>query len=70
MLCEGFARSLCGKGSDEMMGWQVHSLSGHFSEVISVVFSPDGKLVVSASEDTTIKIWDTETGAEVRCFVG
>ena len=51
------------------MGWQVRTLMGHWGEVLSVAFSPDGKLVVSASEDKTIKIWDTETGAEVRCFL-
>ena len=53
------------------IGWHMRTLTGTpFIEVISVAFSPNGKLVVSASEDRTIKIFDTESGAEVRYFVG
>jgi len=40
------------------------------SAVESVAFSPNGKRVVSASEDKLVKIWDTETGAQVSSFVG
>ena len=32
--------------------------SGHTAGISSVMFSPDGKLVVSGSEDESIKVWD------------
>ena len=51
-------------------GRQVHTLTGHLAHVYSVSFSRDGKRVVSGSDDRLVKIWDTETGAEVRSFVG
>ncbi|KAG6333113.1 hypothetical protein ID866_5979 [Astraeus odoratus] len=37
---------------------------GHVGTVHSVVFSPDGMLVVSGSEDNTIHIWDAKDGAQ------
>ena len=36
----------------------VKTLRGHRDKVNSVVFSPDGRLLVSGSEDSTLKIWD------------
>jgi WD40 repeat protein len=38
---------------------------GHTSSVRSVVYSPDGRNVVSGSGDNTIRIWDAQTGAAV-----
>ncbi|KAJ1493556.1 quinon protein alcohol dehydrogenase-like superfamily [Baffinella frigidus] len=45
-------------------------LKGHSGEVHCVAFSPDGKRVVSASNDFRVKIWNVETGAEVCTLTG
>jgi len=45
-------------------------MTGHTGVVNSIDFSLDGKRVVSGSEDTLVKIWDAETGAEVSRFLG
>ena len=34
------------------------NLTAHTGEVNSIAFSPDGKLLVSSSEDNTLKMWD------------
>ncbi len=44
--------------------------AGHTTYVLSVAFSPDGKSFLSASDDTTIILWDVETGDIIRRFLG
>jgi hypothetical protein len=43
---------------DAFTGKQLGKLEGHRGEIGSLVFSPDGRFLVSASADTTILIWD------------
>jgi len=43
---------------------------GHTRSVNSVKFSPDGRWVLSGSDDGTVKLWDVVTGKEVRTFAG
>lgn len=43
---------------------------GHGANISALAFSPDGKFLASASEDSTIKLWNPETGAEIRTLRG
>ena len=45
-------------------------LEGHYSSVSSVAFSPDGKQVVSGSNNRTVRLWDSVTGAALQTLEG
>ena len=44
--------------------------TGHGANISALAFSPDGKYLVSASEDSTLKLWNPDTGAEIRTLHG
>jgi WD40 repeat protein len=48
----------------------IKTFLGHSVYVSSVVFSPDGKTVLSGSDDATIKLWDIATGQCLKTFTG
>ena len=43
---------------------------GIADNVTSVAFSPDGKWALSGSNDNTVRLWDCQTGKELRSFLG
>ena len=43
---------------------------GHKAKITDVIFTSDGKYLVSASGDKTIRVWDTSTGELVRMLSG
>lgn len=47
-----------------------HYFYGHRLGINDVCFSPNGKLIATASEDGTIKIWSARTALLVRTIVG
>ena len=49
-----------------LKGSEYNRLEGHTSYVYSVNFSADGKTLASGSSDNTIKLWNVETGEEIR----
>ena len=48
----------------------VKTLMGHDHSVSSVIFSISGDMIISASRDKTIKIWETSTGFCVKTLSG
>src|SRR5574341_184038 len=43
---------------------------GHTNEIFSVAFSPDGKYMLTGSNDWTARLWDARTGQVVHVFSG
>ena len=46
------------------------TLSGHAWAVLTVAFSPDGKVLATGSEDNTIKLWEVNTGKMIDTLSG
>ena len=43
---------------------------GHTSTIRGLAFTPDGRQLVSGSQDKTIRVWDADTGKSVRIIRG
>jgi WD40 repeat protein len=43
----------------------IEPITGHRRYIYSAEFSPDGKRLVSGSDDKTVRIWDAQTGKQL-----
>jgi WD40 repeat protein len=50
--------------------WPNNFEDGHVGEVIAVVYSADGKQLVSGSTDGTVRLWDVTTGKPLHVWRG
>lgn len=71
---EMFAAAVCGTSEGcingniyvrEVDGDPESDISGHNSEILSMVFSPDGSLLATGGNDGALRIWDTSSGTLV-----
>jgi WD40 repeat protein len=77
-LVEEFSRRSAQAGSAWMRlrspyreaGGLLRTLEGHTQEVHCCALAPDGSYLVSGSEDSRLKIWDTSTGTERATLEG
>src|SRR5262249_8417735 len=49
----------------DMATWrEIETIKGHAEGIWAVAFSPDGKTLITGSEDNTAKLWDVNRGLE------
>jgi WD40 repeat protein len=56
--------------TDQPIAPLLRTLRGHSDDICSVVFSPNGRTLVSGSQDKTIKLWDAASGCQLRSLSG
>src|SRR5262249_42796647 len=47
-----------------------HNVYSHEGAVICLAYSPDGRRIVSGSDDQTVRVWDATSGELLACLRG
>ncbi len=50
---------------DVATGEQLAVIEGHTEDITAVVFSPEGEVLASRSNDGTVRLWDVQTYSEL-----
>lgn len=53
-----------------LLDYPIQRFVGHTDRVKAVDYSQDGRLVLTGSGDSTVRVWDVTTGQEIRRFEG
>src|SRR5205085_1844565 len=51
-------------------GWEKRCFEGHTGSVLSVSWSPDGRLALSWGGDNAMRLWEIFSGKQLRAFGG
>ena len=58
------------EADDVTPDFEVFPQLGHVSKICRIAYSPNGLNIVTADDKDTVKIWDVESGREVRTLSG
>jgi WD40 repeat protein len=64
--CRVYGGVCYGLTCEAATGTPTHTLQGQTCSVISVVWSPDGRLLTTGSSDCTVRLWDAAKGTVTR----